>query len=211
MTSRSLNPHEPAYTKAARKVDRKAAKVQNRIARRALRRASLASLSLERHLEPWRDIQDLLLKTVTHKAYKVAQSTPLKRGFPFDAFHSLTADFDSLHVRTAAKPRNNRPEVKHRKTGSYSLHTARKNKFVKEIDGSQSEIEFENLGKFCSLEAACIRSKKVRGYKNFLWFSCGTCVVITRLQIYSRVEEIHGPAGGRAGGRPVIKCHIDTQ
>ena len=56
MTSRSLNPHEPAYTKAARKADRKAAKVQNRIARRALRRASLASLSLERHLEPWRDI-----------------------------------------------------------------------------------------------------------------------------------------------------------
>ena len=50
MTSRSLNPHEPAYTKAARKADRKAAKAQNRIARRALRRASLASLSLERHL-----------------------------------------------------------------------------------------------------------------------------------------------------------------
>ena len=74
MTSRSLNPHEPAYTKAARKADRKAAKVQNRIARRALRRASLASLSLERHLEPWRDIQDLLLKTVTHKAYKIARS-----------------------------------------------------------------------------------------------------------------------------------------
>ena len=106
MTSRSLNPHEPAYTKAARKADRKAAKVQNRIARRALRRASLASLSLELHLEPWRDIQDLLLKTVTHKAYKIAQSTPLKRGFAFDAFHSLTADFDSLHVTQTWEPCN---------------------------------------------------------------------------------------------------------
>ena len=93
MTSRSLNPHEPAYTKAARKADRKAAKVQNRIARRALRRASLVSLSLSLLAgtppgavavkRPDPDQISGTLKTAYHTRYTMPGRATMTRGSQF--------------------------------------------------------------------------------------------------------------------------------
>ena len=155
--------------------------------------------------EYYRTAIDALFNSIKPKREQINHHTKLLVGFPEHAYHGVFHDFPLISLKNYNKTRIERPTpVDDSEALSLSLvprHNP-KQRFLREIDGTQSEQHFEDLANFCSFQL-CTRGSGKRlkfGWGNYIWFGGGTLVIITRLTPYLYYNNKN---------RPVVKISYD--
>ena len=160
-------------------------------------------------LQYYLDVTSALFTAITPKAAKVNHHTKIIIGFPLWAYEAVFSSFSELSLGSKGRSRVERIQRSNNESSREESLAHVPNSVgsrVRERDATRSEQHGEDVANWCAFQHHSRGNPGGRRYKfgwgNFIWFNCGTLVVVTRVQGYWYT--------GKSDSRPRLKIYFDT-